>query len=707
MLKTLRKKRKKPDIKTQRDRFLAFSFASADLFIEVSPKGKITFALGAAKSLTGVDHQELMNTKWLELFAADEHAGLLAIQEEAIPGLRCGPFMVSLDEKIAKRKGILTAIKMPNTDNLYLTLGLTNALMEQLSELMKDDESAALTTGFKAEDEKKTALTTDYKAEDLKEEASLTTGFEAEDLQDESLTTGYKAGDDEEIDALTTGYKAGTDEEVDALTTGYKAGDDEEIDALTTGYKAEADEEVDALTTGYKAEEDAQDEESLTTGYKAGAGEEVEALTTDYDAADSEQEGDNEALTTGFTAQDEDNEGPILDKEEFVDASEEAFELARKKNIEASVTIFEFEKTQTLPEEDWQKIVDELSEFLKEESIGGKAAAEIKDGQYSLLHDSSKDPAELEKKIAEISKNIDPAGEGIEVSSKTIKADLDELSGREAARALFYTINEFDKPGADLTIETLGEGLKKLVTSNEQKLKDFKNIIERIDFDIHFQPIVNLETKEAGHYEVLSRIRNDNIQEWVMFGEDVGLAANFDLAVIERTMNYIHYKAGTTRTKFSVNISPKSIEDETFFARLTKQLSERDFRTRLMFEITESTRILDLVKVDEFVKNLQKDGYEIALDDFGAGAASLEFLQSLRVNFVKIDGKYIRRMLNSEKDTALVKNIVKACHNLKTKVIAEFVEEQAQADALAEMGVQYAQGFLYGKAESKPDYTPR
>lgn len=120
-------------IKLQRDRFLAFSFASADLFFEVSHEDVIVFALGAAKGLTGIDHETLEGINWLELFSPYEQTIIQEAMENAKPGLRCGPFIMNLAKKYGNRKAIVTGIKMPGRKSYYMTFGFSNALIEDVA----------------------------------------------------------------------------------------------------------------------------------------------------------------------------------------------------------------------------------------------------------------------------------------------------------------------------------------------------------------------------------------------------------------------------------------------------------------------------------------------------------------------------------------------------------------------------------------------
>ena len=94
----------------------------------------------------------------------------------------------------------------------------------------------------------------------------------------------------------------------------------------------------------------------------------------------------------------------------------------------------------------------------------------------------------------------------------------------------------------------------------------------------------------------------------------------------------------------------------------------------------------------------------MCLDDFGAGSASFQYLHRLHVDYVKIDGSYTRKILTSERDAIMVKNLTQMCRDLNIDVIAEMIEQEAQSERMQDLGVQYGQGYLFGKATPKPEY---
>jgi len=103
------------------------------------------------------------------------------------------------------------------------------------------------------------------------------------------------------------------------------------------------------------------------------------------------------------------------------------------------------------------------------------------------------------------------------------------------------------------------------------------------------------------------------------------------------------------------------------------------------------------VRVREFLKEVTALGCQIAIDDFGSGYSNFEYLASLEVDLVKIDGSLIRDLLNNDKHQLIVRSIVYLCHSLGIKVVAEYTEEKAIVDLLAGFGVDYFQGYYFEK----------
>jgi EAL domain-containing protein (putative c-di-GMP-specific phosphodiesterase class I) len=148
----------------------------------------------------------------------------------------------------------------------------------------------------------------------------------------------------------------------------------------------------------------------------------------------------------------------------------------------------------------------------------------------------------------------------------------------------------------------------------------------------------------------------------------------------------------------AVNLSGGSLNDERFITDAFAILADHGpLVSRLCIEITESVALHDLSNTRHFIDGIRKFGAKLALDDFGAGYTSFSYLRSLPADAVKIDGAYVKDLLAHPANQAIVQAIVDLTRNLGMKCIAEWPEDVATLEALAEMGVDYAQGYVISR----------
>ena len=119
-------------------------------------------------------------------------------------------------------------------------------------------------------------------------------------------------------------------------------------------------------------------------------------------------------------------------------------------------------------------------------------------------------------------------------------------------------------------------------------------------------------------------------------------------------------------------------------------------------EITETSALDDLDAADRRVQALRAAGIKVCLDDFGVGAASLDYLRKLQIDIIKIDGAFVRDIESDPKVRALAGHLVDLCRELKIDTVAEMVETEAQAEAVKALGVDYGQGWLFGRPAATP-----
>lgn len=230
--------------------------------------------------------------------------------------------------------------------------------------------------------------------------------------------------------------------------------------------------------------------------------------------------------------------------------------------------------------------------------------------------------------------------------------------------------------------------------------------LEQNRFCLYGQPIVPLtENNEGLHFETLVRYRDDKGHiippgAFLPAAERYSLAPALDRAVISLLFEWIAKKPGflDNLSLCSVNLSGVSMSDETMLAFISEQFSLWAIPThKICFEITETAAIANLSCATKFINHLRARGCLFSLDDFGSGLSSFAYLKNLPVDFLKIDGLFVKDIVDDAVDFAMVRAINEVGHIMGKKTIAEFVENEQIFNLLNELGVDYAQGYGIGK----------
>ena len=228
---------------------------------------------------------------------------------------------------------------------------------------------------------------------------------------------------------------------------------------------------------------------------------------------------------------------------------------------------------------------------------------------------------------------------------------------------------------------------------------------------VFFQYIkpVGKHVEEGEHYEILLRMEGENGElippgAFIPAAERYNLMPSLDRWVIRRTFeSYRDFAAGRPEScldTISINISGTSLVDEYFLEFVQDHLRLYEVPPCVVcFEITETAAIANLQNATRFIRELRALGCRFALDDFGSGMSSFAYLKSLDVDYLKIDGAFVRDMVNDSVDFAMVEAINRVGHVMGLQTIAEFVENDAILDKLAELGVDFAQGYAVHKPE--------
>jgi diguanylate cyclase (GGDEF)-like protein/PAS domain S-box-containing protein len=235
--------------------------------------------------------------------------------------------------------------------------------------------------------------------------------------------------------------------------------------------------------------------------------------------------------------------------------------------------------------------------------------------------------------------------------------------------------------------------------------------LENSEFELYYQPMVEVKKGRAGkpvHYEILLRMDDGsgNLIPPSVFlpaAERYSLGRNIDRWVIENTFRILKDQPQhlAELELCSINLSGLSLNDEKLLEFTTGQFEETGIPPeKICFEVTETVAIANLSSASLVINAMKKMGCSFALDDFGSGLSSFAYLKTLPVDFLKIDGLFVRDILEDSIDMAMVKSINEIGHVMGKRTIAEYVENDTILERLREIGVDYAQG--YGIAPPRP-----
>jgi diguanylate cyclase (GGDEF)-like protein len=230
-----------------------------------------------------------------------------------------------------------------------------------------------------------------------------------------------------------------------------------------------------------------------------------------------------------------------------------------------------------------------------------------------------------------------------------------------------------------------------------------KDAVTNDQFILYCQPIAELADYDAAFskYEVLLRMQNDEQKlslpsAFIPSAERYGLMPAIDRWVIRRTLSAMA-KSQLVGVQVTINLSGNSLDDETLLEYVLEQLHEFSIPpSQICFEITETAAIHHISKARLFTQAFRERGGKIALDDFGSGFSSFRYLKTLPVDYIKIDGDFVREMLSNPNDQAMVEAITQVAHTLGIYVIAEHATNLETVNRLRELGVEGAQGFGIG-----------
>ena len=363
-----------------------------------------------------------------------------------------------------------------------------------------------------------------------------------------------------------------------------------------------------------------------------------------------------------------------------------SFEIAARGLIEAArVTGAELELAMVevagmaaaraaLTPEDAAALDAKVASELRLQSFEGVGAARLGDERYALVRARGLDPKDMARRLATAFAVQTTAD--LQVEAHTVALDANGDVAR-ALRAMRNALQDFADEGlSDVAPASLAEAMNRSVRRTLARAGELGVAISQRRFQLAFQPVVDLKSATAHHHEVLVRFdAGESPFALIQMAEQFDLIEELDHAIVEQTVSRL--KATKDKAlRLAVNVSGRTITSEAFVHHVTDLVkASPEVRGRLIFEVTESSAIDDLQRANRHIQILRNQlGSLVCLDDFGAGSASLAYLQQLTLDIVKIDGRYVRDLAAGGRDAAMVRHIVQLCTELKVRTVAEMVE---------------------------------
>ncbi|MCF8468018.1 MAG: EAL domain-containing protein [Sneathiella sp.] len=403
-----------------------------------------------------------------------------------------------------------------------------------------------------------------------------------------------------------------------------------------------------------------------------------------------------------------DAETGLLDRKDFLRLADRQMAMAAEAGQKTELTLLRLSglsgMQERIDEKDMAEFMDKIGVILRRYSLGGDSAGRLDDDKYGIMHSPSIDGQLLEEKITTLSNETDPKGNHT-VRRNTVDLVKGQLSANNATQALMYVINRFvDSDANTFDIKSLSEGMDNRLETTMNRMLALKSVFQNYKFKLVYQPIVGIVDREIHHYEVLSRFKDgESPYETVTFAEETGIIQDLDLGVAKKVKDKLleFQKRGDVLPKLAINVSGYSFESDEFVDSLLALYEDNDeIRENIGLEVTETSRIKDLERVERILQTIRAGGMEVSLDDMGSGSASFQYIRALTVDYIKIDGSYIKEVLTNKKDAAILKALSRLCQELKIGTIAEMVETKEQLHVLNVLGVNYGQGWYFGKPQA-------
>lgn len=410
----------------------------------------------------------------------------------------------------------------------------------------------------------------------------------------------------------------------------------------------------------------------------------------------------------------------LLNRNRFMEELEHTIALARRHNTQGVVLFIDLDRFKAVNDthghEAGDEVIRSIANILKKSVRSTDVVSRLAGDEFAVIMHNV-DTKQAQEKVNEIidrvnKMRVEYKGAKLQVTMSVGMIGYPQ-SGKDASQLLtsadlaMYRAKDMGRNRLYID-EGLLTSSKTSATVREQLewIDRLRTALDEDKFEMHYQPIVPCGKNQHTIYEALIRLRDEegNLGAPALFidaAEHFGMIRDLDRAVVERCIKkQAELEKSGKPVVFSINLSGMSFGDDELLQNMKKYFKKyKADPTKFIFEVTETAAMRDIDEAREFVSELKKMGSKFALDDFGVGFSSFFYIKHLEVDYIKIDGSYIKNLDSSAEDRLFVKSLVDLASGLEIETVAEFVENQAILDELERMNVTYVQGYHLSRPE--------
>ena len=326
-------------------------------------------------------------------------------------------------------------------------------------------------------------------------------------------------------------------------------------------------------------------------------------------------------------------------------------------------------------------------------------------GEYALaknIKSCDKSANECISDLKKFQSNVDDSMMKVDDIEYDLSIIISFAYGKDALENAKYGLKELEDSHHNFIVAT--DFSKKVREEAEQNIKILKMIKEALasnNIVSYFQPIVNNKTQQIEKYESLVRLINDDGKVIAPFSFlDIAKKGKYYAQITHRVLENSFSALNIVDESISINLSASDIDKKYTRNKILELLNKyKDFAHRIIFELLEDEEIRDFETFKSFISYVKSLGVQIAIDDFGSGYSNFERLLDYEPDILKIDGSLIKNIVDDKYSLDLVETIVTFANKQNIKLIAEYVENEDIYNILSNLGIDYSQGYHFGKPE--------